>query len=140
MYISIIYLNRKSLAPYDFFHRRLHLWQSTTPVRRPLPKAKYGLPISSYYLGQIMDYAPSRKTIYCPTYAGLIKNSPQLQQLQQMYANGENLLILAPDGLADYNTELTQETLIKLVNDPTIIFGHELVLCSLLLGYEVWKL
>ena len=60
--------------------------------------------------------------------------------LKEKLAKGEKLLIIGPDGLSNPETELTKEILLKLVNDPQIIFGHELVLCSLLLGHKVWEM
>jgi len=55
-----------------------------------------------------------------------------------MHDQGQNLIIVGPDGYNE-NVELTRETLTLLLNDTRVVFGHELVLCCLLLNYRVWE-
>lgn len=49
----------------EFYRRRAEIFANSKGVRRALPKAKYGVPISSFYGGRIMDYITSRKKVYC---------------------------------------------------------------------------
>jgi hypothetical protein len=106
--------------------------------RRSLPKAKYGYPIAGFYEGEVMDYISSRKRIYCPYYCKLIEDSPEYLELLERRKNNENLLIVGPDGL-DENIVLTEVKLKELIDNPRIIFGHEAVIASMLLGYRVWR-
>ena len=122
----------------SYWERRTELFKSTKAKRRALPKAKYGVPIAGYYHGQIMGYVESRKLVYCPIYTALVEQHPIFLQLKEKYNNGEKLLIIGPDG-SNHNEELTLEILRERINDPTRIFGHELVLCCLLMDYKVWE-
>ncbi len=118
----------------SFFERRPKAFDMTKGKRRFFPKKSHGFPISSYY-GSIMGYVQSRKIIYCPLYSMLVENTPQLKELKKRLKTGENLLIIGPDGR---DIPMTEESLRQAVNDPTYIFGHELVICCLLLGFKVW--
>jgi hypothetical protein len=119
----------------SFFKRRQKLFESDIPKRRAVPKSK-GYVIAGFYNGQIMRYIESRKKIYCPMYAKLIKQTSEFKKLKKMHKNGQNLLIVGPDGR---DIPMTYRSLKKAVNDPNHIFGHELVICCLLLGWEVWN-
>ena len=103
--------------------------------RRALPKAKAGIPVSSYYQGKIMTYVESRKKIYCPFYEQLVVATPSYANLAKLVESGQNVLIVGPDGR---NIPINEESLRQAVNDPQYIFGHELVLCCLLMGIRPW--
>ena len=120
----------------SFFERRAKGFADPKGHRRALPKAKYGLPVSSYYQGQVMDYITSRKKIYCPTYEFLVTLTPEYADLLNLVNSGQNVLIVGPDGR---DIPITYDSLKQAVNDPRYIFGHELVLCSLLKGWKVWE-
>jgi len=122
----------------EFFRRRAEIFSSDKAIRRALPKAKYGVPISSFYGGYIMDYITSRKLVYCPYYYFLTQNHPVYLQIKNLHQQGQNLIIVGPDGY-DENVELNREKLSELLNRTDIIFGHELVLCCMLLNYLVWQ-
>lgn len=117
----------------SFWERRAKIFQMQTGVRHALPKAKYGLPISSYYLGEIMDYITSRHKIYVTLYQSLIIDHPVFLKLKEKFLTGENLLIVGPDD-HDENKKLTLELLDTLIDNPKLIYGHELVICATLLG------
>jgi hypothetical protein len=112
----------------SFYERRAKLFVDNKGHRRSLPKKKYGVPVSSYY-GGMMDYITSRKKIYIPLYEKLVTNLPILKELKQRYLNGENILIVGYDGT---DIPITDFFLNDVINDPSFVFGHELVLCSLL--------
>lgn len=118
-----------------FWTRRAEVFASVKPVRRALPKARYGVPIAGYYEGEVMDYVTSRVRIYAPFYSRLVVDTPEFQQLLFNAQSGVPLLLVGPDGY-DHQVPLTVELLQALILDPSIIFGHELVLCGMLLGIE----
>lgn len=120
----------------SFFRRRQQMCDSIKPKRRAVPKSK-GYPIAGFYRGKIMGYVESRKKIYCPLYAKLISRTDEFSKLKKMLADGQNLLIVGPDGR---DIPLTKKSLLRAVNDPNHIFGHELVICCLLLNLKVWNM
>ena len=116
-----------------FWIRRARIFASAQPVRRALPKAAYGYPIAGYYRGEIMDYVTSRNKVYAPTYYMLISTHPIFLQLCQLHKQGKKMIMAGPDGHNEHDP-LTEAILDLMINDPTRIFGHELVLCAALLG------
>lgn len=124
----------ENLKP-SFWERRATVMASKEGIRRALPKAQYGVPISSYYRGVIMDYITSRHCVYAPLYSRLYGNNPMFLDLKRRHLVGENLIIIGPDG-GDHIIPLSLEYLEEKINDPSEIFGHEFVLCAMLLGKE----
>ena len=118
-----------------FFIRRAEMFSLDKGKRRALPKKLAGVPISSYYQGKIMDYIESRKKVYCPVYEQLVTRTPEYANLVKLVESGQNVLIVGPDGR---DIEINEESLTKAINDPAYIFGHELVLCCLLIGIKPW--
>lgn len=119
----------------SFFKRREMLFTSDKPKRRAVPKSK-GFVVCGFYNGKIMDYIESRNKIYCPIYADLIRDSEELKQLKEMLELGQKLLIVGPDGR---DIPITKQSMKRAIMDPTHIFGHELVICCLLNGWEPWN-
>lgn len=115
-----------------FWMRRAAIYASVAPIRRALPKAKYGTPIAGYYRGQIMSYVQSRISIYIPLYCELVEKHPVFLELLRLHRCGKNLLLIGPDGY-DPSVELTCELLGQLQLRDDMIYGHELVLCQMLL-------
>jgi hypothetical protein len=126
----------ENLKP-SFWDRRAEVFASEKGMRRALPKARYGVPIAGYYRGMVMEYIPSRKLVYAPLYANLLLVSPLaapiFRSLEARHLKGENLIIVGPDGY-DHNVPLSKEILDQLIDDPRRPFGHELVICGMLLG------
>lgn len=118
----------------SFWARRDQMFSSEKGKRRALPK-KYGYPISSYYRQSIMDWITSRKLIYAPLYQKIYQDFPAYQELKERHLAGENLLIVGPDGY-DETISLDLEKLDSMINDTSLIFGHELVLSAMLLGKD----
>jgi hypothetical protein len=126
---------KNGIVDNNFFKRRAEMFGLDKGKRRALPKAKAGVPISSYYNGEYMDYIKSRKEIYCPCYEMLAVRTPEYRKLYDLVIKGVNVLIVGPDGR---DIEMNEKSLKEAVNDPKYIFGHELVLCCLLLGIRPW--
>ena len=125
-------LNDKKQLSKKFFEERAKMYaleaSDKRQRRRKYPR-KEGLPIYSYYNGNFYDYVPSRKAIYIPLYVNLVLNTQVFRDLYARHVRGENLLIVGPDGR---NIDINECSIKNAVNDPTHIFGHELVICALL--------
>jgi hypothetical protein len=119
----------------SFFLRRGKFMTDHQPHRRTVPKAK-GYPVASYFDGTVYGYLPARIGWYCPIYEMLVTAQPAFQNLMQRHQSGEGLLIIGPDG-RDLGP-LNEEVLTFAILNPNEIFGHELVLCCLLLGIRPW--
>ena len=102
--------------------------------RRKYPKTA-GIPIASMYQDEVFDYVTSRKMVYGPFYRYLIENKPEFLSLKRRLANGENLLIVGPDGR---DIPITDESLRQAIDDPTHVFGHELFISAWLKGIDVY--
>ena len=107
-------------------------------LRRAFPKAKYGVPVTSYYNGQFMDWVTSRIQVYSPYYAELVSQTEAYKKLQEKIKNGKNLQLLDPDGF-DYGI-LDKHILTKALHSTERPFGHSMVIACLLLGCKVWEL
>jgi len=122
-----------------FYRRRVDVLQNPNrekkDIRHPLPKARYGLPIQGYYSNEFVDYVTSRKKYYCPGYEYFAWSKEEYKILLNKYFNGDNLLILGPDGL---NVPINEASMKQVINDSKYIFGHELVLCCMLAGLKPW--
>lgn len=103
--------------------------------RRKYP-VKDGLPISSLYYGQLMDYITSRKLVYVPIYMHLVRQLPEYMDLYQRVKNGENLLIVGPDGR---DISIDENTMRAELENPMYPFGHEMVICSMLKNINLFK-
>ncbi len=96
---------------------------------------------SSFYLGKQMGYIESRKKIYAPVYAKLVQETDAYKALKAKVDAGENVQILeidAPDDNESY--VVTEELMIKRINDPNVPFGHGNVLAALLANIDIQKL
>jgi hypothetical protein len=126
----------------SFFQRRAEMFADPKPHRRSLPKAK-GYPVAGYFDGEILGYVVSR-FFYIQTYENLIREKPEYQQLVQRVNRGENLQFIGYDGrdpasgLPYGANPITYEILEREMYNPARPFGHELVLCGMLLGLRPW--
>jgi hypothetical protein len=118
----------------SFYIRRGKMYELDKGKRRALPKAK-GYPVAGMYNGDVMGYVESRKKIYCPIYAELARKTQAYKDLYKLIVEGQNVLIVGPDG---QDIPINLETMKDAVNDPNYIFGHELVLCCLMIGARPW--
>jgi hypothetical protein len=105
-----------------------------------------------------LDYIESRIQIYYPLYKSMVVKEVKFLELKERLANGENLLLLEPDGphqeSLDYykeqyqvndnfienNTMLVTEENIKIMlHDPKHPFGHGYCLAMALMDYDMNK-
>lgn len=104
------------------------------PHRRAVPKAK-GTTICAYWDGHLLSYLDSR-LIYCELYSNLVRNTAEFQELVRMRNSGMNLQIIGYDG---QDLPIDNEHMRQACLDPTKPFGHELVLCCMLIGISPWR-
>lgn len=93
-------------------------------------------PRCAWWNGEELGYIESRKKIYVPEYAKLIRKSRAFAALM-----GKDVLIIGIDGppLDKYPNgfEVTEERLVEALNDPTHPFGHSYVVAAELAGIEL---
>jgi len=127
----------------SFYQRRAKMMADSKPHRRALPKSQ-GSPIAAYFDGNILNYVPSR-IYYIMYYSYLVQLLPEYQDLVRRLESGENLQILGFDGYDPASglpygaNPITYEVLERAMYDPKRPFGHELVLCGILLGNCPWE-
>lgn len=102
---------------------------------------KRGSAKSSYYPqeGQgdvVMGYVESRKKIYVPLYAGLIRDLPIIKAMR-----GKNIMIIDGDGPPQdkypEGMPMNQETWDLMINDDTTPFGHGYVVAALIAELDI---
>jgi hypothetical protein len=81
----------------EWFAFRARGYANKTGKRRPLPKRRFGFPESSYYNGRIFNYLESRRMVYVPEYAALVRDCAALRALRALLAEGTHILILDND-------------------------------------------
>lgn len=127
-------LDSNRLIGRSFYERRMKMAHDPKPHRRAIPKAK-GTPVCAYWDGHILPYLESR-LVYCELYSDLVMNTNEYQELVNKRNSGENLHIVGYDG-RDLSSEY--EDMRRACLDPTLPFGHELVLCCMLVGISPWR-
>jgi hypothetical protein len=79
-----------------------------------------------------LDYIEARKQIYLTEYCRLIEPLPAFKRLEAAFKNGKNIVLAEID--VPHNTQITRERLDKMIDDPSIRFGHGLCIAWKLLG------
>jgi hypothetical protein len=98
------------------------------------------VPLFSYYKGQMFDYVPARKLMYCRWYAKLVQETNSFKYLKKRFDSGTPLILLDPDGEErDTFTNITKEYAQERIDDPDHVFGHGFVLACILLKIDVWS-
>ena len=102
-----------------------------------------------------LDYVSSRKKIYINNYAKLVMETPEYQELEKLYKNGKNILILDVDGpheesleyykgkygvddnfIVNNTVEVNEKNVNILLNDTKHPFGHGMALAMTLMGKQ----
>lgn len=96
---------------------------------------RYYTACDSYYLGQRLSYIESRKLIYAPVYACLVKQTAIYQALMEKVAQGQSYQVLDLD-VRTSKSPVTVELLRKEINNPKAPFGHGYVMAGLLAGID----
>ena len=110
----------------DWFKRRQEIFSSTKAYRH-IPGKKGIKPLYHWWGGKPLDYITARKEIYIPLYIELAKKTIAYQRLEEKVGKGEKIQILGFDGRKFIDLKKEIENLLQ----P---FGHELVLCMMLLN------
>jgi len=114
----------------EFNKQRKAMFSDETPHRHN--EGRKGVkPKGWYYKGVLYDYISARY-FYCSFYEDLVKEhaSKDLKKLKRLLRKGTNLNIIGYDGI--YCKSPSRKDLIKMYNDESKPFGHELCLVSLL--------
>jgi len=124
----------------EFFAFRAKVYGAAKAKRRPLPVKQYGFPTSSYYNGRVQGYVESRKEVYVPEYAALIRDSPAIRAIGALLDAGTDVLILDNDAPPKTRwpegREMTQALWDEAIDDPSLPFGHGYVVAGLLAGIK----
>lgn len=84
------------------------------------------VPLYSWWDGKKLTYDEARRTIYIPIYKELVRKTEAWRRLLSIVKDGQCVQLLGYDGRPFENLE-------DELNDTTKPFGHELVLCQMLL-------
>ncbi len=128
-----------------WFQFRARQFALSKGKRRPLPLKQFGRPIGAIYneidYSETSGYVRSRKEIYVPIYANLIRNSAAVVAMREMVRVGESVMIIDGDGpprnLYPNGMEMTAENWKKMIDDPKYCFGHGYVVAALVAGIDV---
>jgi hypothetical protein len=126
----------------SFYERRAKLFKDPKGRRRAIPK-KSGYPVCACINGTILSYVASRY-YYISYYEKMVSMTSEFKELLQRIGSGENINILGFDGRDPVSNkdsglnDVTYESLDKELYNPQYPFGHELVLCGMLLDYKPW--
>lgn len=136
-------INKNGIIKKSYYERRAQgltmSLNSNKPgeLRRAYPKAKYGVPVLSYYNGEFMNWVTSRIKVYCPLYAKLVIETDAYKKLKNDYCKGNNIQLLDPDGF-DVGL-LDNNKISEALHSTKRPFGHGLVLAALLMNNMVWN-
>jgi len=101
---------------------------------------------------ELLDWVESRKQIYLPLYDKLVRKEKKFEELKEKLKNGQNLLLIEPDGphpedaeyYAKFGVKIENETILMnehnlkfLLNDTKRPFGHGYCLGLALLDIEL---
>lgn len=107
---------------------------------RAMESAKW-TPSGLWWSGECLDYIASRKLVYVPTYANLIRESAAFKAMQELVEKGENVMIMDLDGppisIYPSGLEVTLDNLKTMINDPRYLFGHGYVVAALLADISI---
>ena len=142
------HLDGEGAPTQKWFEFRAKGFKLTKGKRRPLPLRQYGRPTGAVYNSQIYTgsdgYVQSRKDVYVPIYANLIKDLPAIAALKQMVKNGESVMIVDGDGpprdIYPDGMEMTKENWQKMLNDSRFPFGHGYVVAAVVAGLDLPEL
>jgi hypothetical protein len=132
------HMNADQSPSAKWFEFRAKGYASNVPKRRPLPRKEFGNATSSYYNGRLHGYVESRKLVYVPEYADLIRGSAAIREMKKMLDDGTSILVLdndAPPKMAyREGREMNQALWDEMIENEALPFGHGYVVAALLDG------
>ena len=93
--------------------------------------------------GKTFGYVDARKAIYVPIYHDLVIATPVFKELKTMVEEGSNVLIVDLDGPppafceSDGTLEVTIDSLKKMINEPSALFGHGYIVAAALKSISI---
>ena len=89
---------------------------------------------------EVLDYIKSRKRVYVPVYASMVKDTEFFNLLKKQVDDGQDILILDFDGPRNIDyLEVKVDMLKEKINDTSAPFGHGYVIAGLLAGIEPYN-
>jgi hypothetical protein len=133
----------------DFYRRQTEMYTDPTPWRHKFkkypeltaPAMNKNIPVYSVWITRNnielhLSYVESRQ-IYCTFYEHMTINNPDYLLLKKKLEDGYNLQICGYD--AYQPADMSETGFDACYRDTLKPFGHELVLCSMLLNYSPWR-
>lgn len=119
------------------YEKHYEWWINQQSPKRRYPNSKGKKILYSLFNGIQRDYITSRKEIYVPEYAELIKNSERLQFWKNKINSGKNIVVYDFDGPRKEDGSVdcqlvSKDFLINKINDVKFPFGHGYVVSMLL--------
>lgn len=114
----------------EWYERRKKGWENPKGVRH----VKKGKPLFSWWNDMRLSYFEARKIIYAPLYAKYVAKTEGWKKLVELVEKGQNIQLLGYDGY-----DFGKKSLKECFKDLSKPFGHELVLCCLLMNERVWS-
>ena len=111
----------------EYYEWRNKGWASEKAHRYPMGKGK--IPLFALWNSERCDYVLSRKRIYIPAYARMVKNTKSMWFIQEQLSQGRDVVLRDFDG---YDFMKLGMTLRDVVNDPTRKMGHAFVIAMIL--------
>jgi hypothetical protein len=115
-----------------------------TPPELSKYKKEHGakpVPVGSWWQGELLGYVASRKRLFVPLYAQLLRASPTFRALEKLVDDGTDVLLLDSDGPSiecfPNGVEVTTESFVAALEDESCIFGHGFVVAALLAQLDV---
>jgi hypothetical protein len=103
-------------------------WNSNTAFRYPAGKGRK--PLCSLWNGHRLNYIEARKQIYIPLYQAAVKRTSAYRTLERLYLERGRLSLFDYDGYDHYELGMSLK---DVINCPTRICGHALVLAMMLM-------
>ena len=118
---------------YEWFEWHYAGFNNNRAIRYPMGKGV--IPVYSYWQNPIttewhkMSYIPARKNIYAPEYAKNVIKTDSFKRLQDLYAQGKDIILLDYDA---YDYESLGMNLADVINNPKRKCGHAFILLMML--------
>jgi len=121
-------------------------WRKNIQPRRRYPHSKGRRVLYAKFDGHDaqMDYITSRKMVYVPEYAQLVKDREMTKVWRETVVRGESVVVYDFDGPRDEEghvmwVEVTESLLCEKLNDTTFPFGHGYIVAALIAGIDLDK-
>lgn len=120
-----------------FFEIRNRIWNMKDIEISDLKNLKGGKIVGYYCAKEILGLVEARQRIFCGCYAQQVVKKEGYRRLLKM-SEDNGLLIYGYDGF-DLDNNKNKMSIRDCIADKDIVFGHELMLVSLLRAEKIWE-